>query len=72
MEMKELKDKNEAELSKLLASTREKLRDMRFGVSVGKLKQVREIRQARQLIARILTIMKANTVASIKAKAVKK
>lgn len=58
MEMKKLKELNTTEMHKLLASTREKLRDMRFRVSMGQLKDVREIRDQRQLIARILTLLK--------------
>lgn len=59
MEIKELKDKNEAELKKLLASSREKLRDLRFGVSMGQLKDVREVRENRKVVAQVLTILKS-------------
>lgn len=59
MELKELKEKNEVELQKLLAGTREKLRDFRFSAAMGQLKDVREIRENRQLISKILTLLKA-------------
>ncbi len=58
MEIKKLKELNNTEMQKLLASTREKVRDLRFRVSMGQLKDVREIREGRQLIARILTLLK--------------
>ncbi len=73
MEWKEIKDKSEGELQKLLASTREKLRDLRFNVSMGQLKQNHEVSAARKLIARILTVNKMKSgkipaTTSVKAK----
>lgn len=56
MDKKELKTKDAVELKKLLESNREKLRDLRFKDSNKQLKNVREIRAIRTLIARILTI----------------
>lgn len=53
--MKEVREKNEAELQKLLASSREKLRDLRFKVANKQLKDVREIRVVKKTISRILT-----------------
>ena len=55
MEFKELITKEKIELEKLLASNREKLRDLRFKDSNKQLKNIREIRSIRQLIARVLT-----------------
>ena len=68
MEMKELKDKSEAELHKLLAAEREKLRDMRFNVSIAQLKTVRQIRETRRLIARILTLVAGQKKEAVGAK----
>ncbi len=56
METKELMTKDAAELNKLLEVNQEKLRDLRFKDSNKQLKNIREIRVIRQLIARILTI----------------
>jgi ribosomal protein L29 len=56
-ELKELKLKSEAELQRLLASNREKLRDLRFKVSQNQFKNIREIRQLKKKIAKILTLI---------------
>ncbi|HNU81130.1 MAG TPA: 50S ribosomal protein L29 [bacterium] len=57
MEIKELKTKNPSELQALLAQSREKLRELRFKDSNRQLKNIREIRQIRETIARILTVL---------------
>ena len=56
MDTKELMAKDATELKKLLEVNQEKLRDLRFKDSNKQLKNIREIRAIRQLIARILTI----------------
>ncbi len=58
MKLKELKEKTESELKKILQDWREKLRQLRFDLSAGKVKNVREIRIIKKNIARILTILK--------------
>lgn len=57
MEFKELKNKEEKDLQKILAQSREKLRDLRFKDANKQLKNVREIREARTVISRILTLL---------------
>lgn len=57
MEYKELKTKSENELQKLLAESRDKLRDLRFKDANKQLKNVREIRKVREMIARIMTLL---------------
>lgn len=57
MEMKELTTKSPADLQKLLAQYREKLRELRFKDSNRQLKNIREIREARETVARILTVL---------------
>jgi ribosomal protein L29 len=57
MEFKELKNKEEKELQKILSQTREKLRDLRFKDANKQLKNVREIRKAKETIARVLTLL---------------
>jgi len=57
MEMKELTTKTSAELTKLLAESQEKLRDLRFKDSNKQLKNVRSIRVLKQDIARINTLL---------------
>lgn len=57
MEFKELKNKKENELHKLLAENRGKLRELRFKDANKQLKNIREIRVVRETIARILTLL---------------
>jgi len=57
MTAKELKQKTETELQKLLQDSREKLRTIRFNLASAKVKNVREIPQLRKDIARILTVL---------------
>lgn len=58
MKAKEIAKKNEKELQQLLKEKREKLRQLRFVLATGKVKNVREIRMLKKDIARILTILK--------------
>jgi ribosomal protein L29 len=56
MKIKELKDKSKPEQEILLKSSQEKLRELRFKVAVKQLKNVREVRNLKKTIARILTL----------------
>ena len=58
MKINELKQKSKEELQKTLEDDREKLRQLRFDLSAGKVKNVREIRNVKKEIARILTLLK--------------
>lgn len=58
MRAKELRNKKETELKKLAAELREKLRVLKFDLAAGKVKNVREIREVKKDIAKILTILK--------------
>jgi ribosomal protein L29 len=55
MDYNELTTKTLAELQVLLAGKRETLRDLRFKVSENQQANVREIRKARNIVARIMT-----------------
>jgi len=57
MDYKELKKKSENELHKILAESRDKLRELRFKDANKQLKNVREIRKVRETIARILMLL---------------
>lgn len=57
MDLKELKTKDKTELLKILDATREKLRDLRFKDSNKQLKNIREIRADKHLVAQILTLI---------------
>jgi len=58
MEISELRQKSKSELKKILQDLRERLRQLRFDLSSGKVKNVRELRKIKKDIARILTISK--------------
>lgn len=58
MKFSDLKNKSTAELNRELTQLRAALRDRRFKVAQGQHKDVREIREARTDIARILTRLK--------------
>jgi len=58
MKTKELQQKSKSELQKILSDDREKLRQLRFDLAAGKVKNVREVRKIKKDIARILTILK--------------
>lgn len=59
MDIKELKEKSLPELDRTLGELREKVRDMRFRDASGQLKKVRDLREAKRTIARILTLKRA-------------
>jgi len=54
----ELRQKTKSELQKTLQDSREKLRQLRFDLAAGKVKDIREIRRIKKDIARMLTILK--------------
>ena len=58
MKFKELKNLEVPKLQEMLAESRQKLQDLRFGVANNQLKQVRQLRQVRLQIAQILTLIK--------------
>jgi len=62
MEFKELTTKKENELHTLLAEMRVKEKDLRFKDANKQLKDVREIRETKKMIARILTLIKVKKV----------
>ena len=58
MKIAELRQKTKQELESLLKDSREKLRQLYFDLSAGKVKNVREVRRIKKEIARILTLIK--------------
>ena len=70
MTINEFKQKSEKELRKILIDSRERLRQLRFNLASGKVKNVREIRKLKKDIARMLTIL--NTKINTKVKDGKK
>lgn len=66
MDFKELKKKKESELHKVLAESRDKLRDLRFKDAGKQLKNVMEINKVKKIIAKILTILNSKIKNKIK------
>lgn len=60
MKFSELKQKSKEELKKTLEESRDKMRQLRFDLSAGKVKNVREIRKIKKSVAQILTLLKEN------------
>jgi len=58
MKTQDLRKKKKEELENLLTELKNKLAKLKFDLSLGKLKNVREIRETKKDIARILTILK--------------
>lgn len=58
MTTKELRQLSEKELERLLAESREKVRELRFRAARREIKNVREVRELKKTIARILTLNK--------------
>lgn len=58
MKTTELRQKSKEELVKQLQDNKEKMRQLRFDLVAGRVKNVREIRIIKKDIARILTILK--------------
>lgn len=55
---KELQQKTKEELKKILFEQRDKLRSLRFDIVLKKIKNVREIKKTKKLIAQILTLLR--------------
>jgi len=60
MKLKELRQKSKKELKENLISLRDKLRELRFNLAGGKVKNIREIHHTKKTIARILTLIEQN------------
>lgn len=58
MKIRELRRKPTKELQGTLIGLRDKLRELRFNLAGGKVKNIKEIRQTKRDIARILTLLK--------------
>lgn len=56
--IKDFKKMEQKELLQVLAKNREKLLKFRFDLTSGKLKNIKEIKETKKDIARILTVLK--------------
>ncbi len=57
MQPEKLREKKEEELKNLLSEKRDKLQEVKFNLSSGRVKNVKEARNLKKDIARILTIL---------------
>jgi len=64
MKITELRQKSKTELERMLKENRERLRQLRFDLASGKVKNVREIRNLKKEIARILTLLRKEIINS--------
>jgi len=60
MKTKELRQKSKREFKETLINLRDKLRELRFNLAGGKVKNIKEVHQTKKTIARILTLIKQN------------
>lgn len=61
MKVKDIKSKPKSELQHLLKDRRNELREARFNLASGKVKNVKVIRGLKKDIARILTVLNEKT-----------
>lgn len=57
-DLEQLKNKSSAELEKGIIDNKEKLRVLKFDLSAGKVKNVKEIQVIKKMIARMYTLIK--------------
>jgi large subunit ribosomal protein L29 len=58
MKIREIRQKSKEELPKMLSQNRNRLLSLRFDLAGGRVKNVKEIREVKKDIARILTLIK--------------
>ncbi|MGC8851821.1 MAG: 50S ribosomal protein L29 [Minisyncoccia bacterium] len=62
MKAEELRKKTIEELNKLLIESKKKFQDLKFDLSLGKVKSINVIRELKKDIARIKTVIKEKTL----------
>lgn len=58
MKAEEFRQKTKKELQRTLEEEKEKLRNLKFDLSSGKIKNIKEIGATKKTIARILTVLR--------------
>lgn len=66
MKVKELLKKSDKDLRNLLCDEREKVRELRFKISGGQYKDVKEMGRRKKDIARVLTVINGRRLGSVK------
>lgn len=56
-DFQQLKSKSHAEMQKELRESKEKLRDLKFDLAAGKVKNVSEIKKLKKVVARLSTLI---------------
>ncbi len=56
-DFQQLKSKSSAEMQKELRETQTKLRDLKFDLAAGKVKNVSEIKKLKKVVARLSTLI---------------
>lgn len=59
MTIDEIRQLSETELKRLIQESRDKLRDLRFKLARREVKNVKEAKEIRKTIARIMTLLKS-------------
>jgi len=60
MKTKDLREKNINELANILREKRENIRKVRFNIATKQVKNVKELKQEKRDVAKILTLIKEN------------
>jgi len=61
-DIQELKNKSEGELMRIAKEGNERLRNLRFDLAAGKVKNVAELRDLKRKVARALTFLRQNAL----------
>jgi len=56
-DIQQLKSKSKAEMQKELSESQTKLRDLKFDLAAGKVKNVSEIKKLKKVVARLSTLI---------------
>lgn len=59
MKIRDFRQKSKEELSKLLSEKKNRLLSLRFDLSGGRAKNIKEVRESKKDIARIFTLLKS-------------
>lgn len=62
LKTKDLRNKTIEELNKLLLESKKQLQDLKFDLSLGKVKNMNMMRELKKYVARIKTIIKEKTL----------
>lgn len=57
MKTQEFKNKDKKELEKIITEKKEILKNLRFDLASGKVKNIKEIKKARKDVAKIMTVI---------------